>query len=75
MGASNVGGIPTSVTDGVDGLLVPARDPDRLAEAIDRVVSDSDLRRSLIRAGLQSARGMTVESFAEMVLGVLMEPR
>ena len=42
-----VGGIPEAITDDVDGLLVPARDPERLAAAITRVVTDPALRARL----------------------------
>lgn len=69
--ATNVGGIPTSVTDGMDGLLVPPKDPEALAAAIDRVIEDDELRQSLIRNGLDSARRYTVDQFAELVLGVM----
>ena len=68
--ATNVGGIPTSVTDGVDGLLVPPKDAASLASAIVRVVSDGTLRRGLIHNGLEFARRTTVERFAELVMRV-----
>jgi glycosyltransferase involved in cell wall biosynthesis len=71
--ASAVGGIPTSVTDGVDGLLVPAKDADALAEAITRIVTDGKLRRALIRNGLQSARRLTVDRFVEVALDTLQD--
>jgi glycosyltransferase involved in cell wall biosynthesis len=45
--ASRVGGMPELVLDGVTGLLVEPGDPDELAAAIDRLVADGDLRRSL----------------------------
>jgi glycosyltransferase involved in cell wall biosynthesis len=66
--ATNVGGIPTSVQDGVDGLLVPPKDAGALARAIDRVIGDDELRRRLIRNGLVSVRKMTVDRFAEKVV-------
>ena len=65
--ATTVGGIPTSVTDGVDGILVPPKDSDAIAQALDRVIEDGELRRSLIRNGLRSAREMTVDRFADVV--------
>ena len=65
--ATRVGGIPTSVTDGVDGLLVPPKDSAALADAIGRVISKGELRRALIRNGLASARNMTVDRFVERV--------
>jgi L-malate glycosyltransferase len=49
--ASDVGGIPEVVTDGVDGLLVPPAEPEALAAAILRLVRDADLRRRLGEAG------------------------
>ncbi len=45
--ATRVGGIPDLVTDGVDGLLVPPRDPEALANAIRRVLTDPTLARHL----------------------------
>jgi glycosyltransferase involved in cell wall biosynthesis len=42
-----VGGIPEAIADGVEGLLVPARDPDALAAAITRIVEDPALRARL----------------------------
>ena len=44
-----VGGIPEAITDGVEGLLVPARDPEALAGAITRVATDPTLRAALAR--------------------------
>ncbi|MCP2340778.1 glycosyltransferase family 4 protein [Actinomadura rupiterrae] len=38
------------IEDGVDGLLVPARDVDALTSALDRVLSDRDLRDRLGKA-------------------------
>lgn len=66
--ATNVGGIPTSVTDGKDGLLVPPKDVETLAMAIERVVKDGKLRRSLIRNGLGFAKRTTVNKFIELVV-------
>jgi len=53
--ATAVGGLPEAVTDGVEGLLVPAGRPDLLAAALSRVVSDPDLRLRLSAAARRGA--------------------
>lgn len=49
--ASNVGGIPEMVEDGVTGLLVPPHDPPALAAAITRLLLDHPYADMLARAG------------------------
>lgn len=49
--ASRVGGIPEVLDDGAAGLLTPPNSPDRLAEAIERLYTDADLRRKLASYG------------------------
>jgi glycosyltransferase involved in cell wall biosynthesis len=61
---TSVGGIPTSITDRVDGLLVPPENAASLAEAILRLARDREVRERLIAAGYATARRSTVEAFA-----------
>ena len=49
--ASNVGGIPEMIEDGVSGLLVPPHDPAALADAIARLLLDHPLADTLARNG------------------------
>jgi glycosyltransferase involved in cell wall biosynthesis len=49
--ASNVGGIPEMIEDGVSGLLVPPHEPSALADAILRLLRDHPLADTLGRAG------------------------
>lgn len=70
--ASGHGGPLEYITDQVSGLLVPPRDPQTLADAIDAVLSDDELHARLATAGRASARRFTLEAmFAgyETVLG------
>ncbi len=49
-------GVREIVTDGVDGVVVPPRNVAALAEGLDRLMSDSELRRSLGAAARESVR-------------------
>jgi glycosyltransferase involved in cell wall biosynthesis len=53
--ATDVGGLPDAVQDGVHGLLVPAGRPDLLAQALLRVLRDDDQRQRMAEAA--AARG------------------
>ena len=46
-----VGGIPYLIQDGVNGILVPPRDADAMAAAVDRILSERGIGRSLSYAG------------------------
>ncbi len=47
--ATNVGGIPDVVKDGYNGLLVPEKDPDALADAIIKLIENKDLREKFTK--------------------------
>ncbi|HET7873740.1 MAG TPA: glycosyltransferase family 1 protein [Terriglobales bacterium] len=51
-------------------LLIDPQDVAALAAAIERILSDSELRESLIARGLRRASQFTVENFAQRVLDV-----
>ena len=57
--ASNVGGIPDVVVDGVSGILVPEKDPQALANAYKRLAADPELQKQL----LEGARKRIDECF------------
>ncbi|WP_422445572.1 glycosyltransferase family 4 protein [Thermoanaerobacterium sp. DL9XJH110] len=48
--STNTGGIPELLGDGA-GILVEQKDPDALAEAIERLINDGELRRELQEKG------------------------
>lgn len=63
--ATRVGGIPESVADGHNGLLVEPGNSVQLAAAIERALDDEPLRRRLIEAGIQKARTHSLDRFAD----------
>jgi glycosyltransferase involved in cell wall biosynthesis len=54
--ASAVGGLVDTVVDGVTGIHVPPRSPDRLAAALNCLLEDAAVRRRLGTAGARRAR-------------------
>jgi glycosyltransferase involved in cell wall biosynthesis len=63
--ASNIGGIPEMITDGVTGLLVPSHDAAALAAAIVRLLRDHPLADTIARA----AHDLVHERFCIEVMG------
>ncbi|GAB5098535.1 hypothetical protein YK56LOC_42520 [Caballeronia sp. HLA56] len=62
---TRVGGVPELIQDGVNGLLVPPRDPSALREAIGRMANDAGLRVRLGEEGRRiTERGFTVSDMA-----------
>lgn len=54
--AAAVGGIPEQIVDGLTGILVPARTPPALAEAIITLAGDADRRKAMGRAARKRAK-------------------
>jgi len=49
--ATSVGGVPEIVDDGISGFLVPPSRPDLLADAVEKLLSDPELRQTMGQAG------------------------
>ncbi|MBU4345581.1 MAG: glycosyltransferase family 4 protein, partial [Desulfobacteraceae bacterium] len=58
--ATNIDGITEQITDGVNGILVPPKDPSALAKTVVRVLNDKELARTM---GL-SAREKVKQEFS-----------
>ena len=62
------------VQDGVTGFVVPPRSPDELARAINRLLADSELRRTMGQAGQRRVlREFTIEKMAARIEVVYQE--
>jgi len=59
--ASDIPGLNETIEDGVNGLLVPARDPAALADAIGRLLGDSALLERVSRAARPSVERFSWE--------------
>lgn len=69
--ATSVGGIPEVVDDGVTGILVKPHSPNELAEAVQSLLQDRELRDAMGRAGRDRVlRFFTPESHVARMLEV-----
>ncbi len=66
--ASDIEGYSQVLTDGREGLLVPPRDADRLADALCRVLQDRELAAAFGSAGLVTARQYSWPRVAEQIV-------
>jgi glycosyltransferase involved in cell wall biosynthesis len=58
--ATDVGGIPELVTDGVDGVLVPAKQPTVLADALVALLGDAPRRSRFSHRATKRAEELSV---------------
>jgi glycosyltransferase involved in cell wall biosynthesis len=74
-------GVPQIVTraagsvarDGIEGLVVPERDPEALAGAIEQGVTDHDWRDAAALASRERARNYTWEKYTKRLLSCLLD--
>lgn len=68
--ASRIGGLPDLVDDGGSGLLVEPGNVDALAEALQRLVDDDDLRARLGRGAADRAPSFSASTVVPRIEGV-----
>ena len=66
--ASNIEGYASLLTDGVEGLLVPPKDEDRLAQALISLMTDESLRQQMGARGRLKAKEYDWKYIAQRVL-------
>jgi glycosyltransferase involved in cell wall biosynthesis len=68
--ATAVGGLPEMVAEGETGLLVPPRDPEQLACALETLVEDAPLRADMGRRGRERVRRLfAAERWGDEMIG------
>jgi glycosyltransferase involved in cell wall biosynthesis len=66
---THVGGATTLVRDGIEGFIVPPRDPNRLAEAMIRIATDTQLNQKMGEAAyLKGAIKNTWQDYGDRLL-------
>jgi len=69
--ATNVGSIPEVIEDGKTGFIVPANNPQLLADAILKILKDQELRNFMSRNALNKARtALSWDNIAKLTIDV-----
>jgi len=66
--ATKVGGVESSLTDRVDGLIVAPNDPEAIATQVLAIAKDGELRERLVHNGQERVRQLTVEAFTSKMI-------
>jgi glycosyltransferase involved in cell wall biosynthesis len=59
------------ITDGVEGFIIPEKNPDILAEKIKELIENRDLRNHMAQAAKKKAKEYTWTQYSEKLLSVL----
>jgi glycosyltransferase involved in cell wall biosynthesis len=59
--ATDIAGIPEQVADGESGYLIPTGDAETLAQRLDELLSDAELRERMGNRGKERAERFSIE--------------
>lgn len=62
-----------AITDGVEGLIIPIRDPEAIATSLQRLANDSSLRLSMGQAGRKRAASLTIHEYQQQLAQAVQE--
>jgi len=68
--STRVGGSEDAILDGENGFIVPVGDPEAMAGALGRLLSDESLRRRFGRKSLERVQAFSVDKMVEATLEV-----
>ena len=72
--ATDIGGHREFCTDGETALLVPAKDPEAMAEAVGKLIRDTEMRLRLARNGYYNIQKFTWDAACDALERTLLKP-
>ncbi len=63
--ATKAGGVPEIIQDGINGFLAPIRDAAKLADRVNYVLSNAEIRQAIIKKGKVTAEQFSKSQMAE----------
>jgi len=65
-----VGGVPHFIKDAENGVLVDYGEPAQIAETVERLLADNELRSRIVQNGIQSAESLRWSKIVPRILQV-----
>ena len=65
----------STVRDGIDGFIVPARDSDAIVEKLERFAAKPDLLAAMAESACQNSTDYTLEKYGERLIACFRERR
>ena len=62
---------PDVIREGLDGFIVPVRDPQSIADRLDRLASDAGLLASMSQEATQRAADFTIDSYSDRLVSAI----
>lgn len=69
--ATNVGGIPDIINHMENGILIPPKSPEAIAEAVKLLVKNEELRRKIIKNGYNFVKEHTIDKQAKFISEII----
>lgn len=63
--ATEAGGVPEIIQNGVNGFLAPIKRPIKLAEQVNLILSNAEIKKQIIEKGKETARQFSKSKMAE----------
>ncbi|MBU1261662.1 GT4 family glycosyltransferase PelF [bacterium] len=73
--STNVGGVPELIKDGETGYLVPVKNPEMLAEAMEKILKSPDSAKRMGEAGKESSKKYRAERLMQDIENLYLYPK
>lgn len=69
--ATKVGGIPAYLTDKKNVLLIAPKETNQIVNAVDKIITNTELRQELIKNGIEIAKEATLEIQSKNIIKII----
>jgi glycosyltransferase involved in cell wall biosynthesis len=69
--ATNVGGVPFTINNNQNGILIEPKSPDQICCAVKEVIRNDEKRERIIQEAFEFAKDNTLESFVDTIVSAV----